>query len=201
MAGTTAPFLGGNETDYSGILHKVDYIAEVGGQGATSLKLMPDMTDKNINDVFKNKLPGYEGLPGFDGIPLAQLTDRQQEARKRVVAATVKSLSSGKLDSTGEEGQLVRAAIEHQLKADGAPAADSLATDISKGLPNGMKLTIKSDSDFEQRVRKFCEDNGYAMPTYIRVVQLSDRDGKLLGQIGITGDANANKKLSTDVGI
>jgi len=168
------------------------------GVATASTKLLPDMTDKSVNDVFDVAVGASIG----DGLPPLQITNREaEEARIRVAEVTARALSSGKLTLGGTEAEIVRAAIEHQLLAGGAKAADSLASTItrgvpgkSEGLPNGMRLVIRPDSQFEKVVKDYAAQNSQAVPTYIRLVELKDKSGKLLGSVGITGDAEAHKR-------
>lgn len=162
------------------------------GIDTASNNLMPNMTEKGVNQVFEKH---KAALAVSDAVHPVQLTDDgAQAARTRVVDFTAKQLSSGVLKIDSMEGQVVRAAIEHQLKAGGADAADSLGRDISAKLPNGMKLEITKNEAFENNVKKFFESKGEAVPTYIRWVEMKDANGKVTGAVGITGDANAHKK-------
>ncbi|MBX3074667.1 hypothetical protein KF707_03015 [Candidatus Obscuribacterales bacterium] len=166
------------------------------GSGRTSSdtasnNLMPNMTERDANQVFeKNRA----ALRVSDAVHPVQLVDETQAARGRVVDFTARQLASGNLSINSMAGQTLRAAIEHQLKAGGAAAADSLAEDITAKLPNGMKLEIRRNEAFEANAKKFFAQNGDTAPTYIRWVELKDAYGQVLGGVGITGDAFANRK-------
>lgn len=158
---------------------------------STSDILMPDMTDKNVNEVFEKNA---QARAKSSDVQRVAWSDEQREARTRVVNTTAKALSSGVLTPTSDEAQIVRAAIEHQLKVGGASAADALAQDISVGLPRDMKLEIRPDAAFEQKVKEYCAKHNEPVPTYIRLVELKNTEGKVIGSVGITGDANAHQR-------
>jgi hypothetical protein len=161
------------------------------GIDTASNNLMPNMTEKGVNQVFEKT---KAALAISDAVHPVQLTDEAQAARTRVVDFTSRILSSGTLNKNSQEGQVVRAAVEHQLNAGGSKAADSLAGDISAKLPNGMKLEINKNEAFEQNVKAYFEQQGEPVPTYIRWIELKDANGKVLGGVGITGDADANRR-------
>lgn len=161
------------------------------GTDTASNNLMPKMTERDANQVFeKNRA----ALKVSDAVHPVQLVDETQAARGRVVDFTARQLASGKLNINSMEGQTIRAAVEHQLKAGGAEAADSLAADITNKLPGGMKLEISRNPEFEMNAKKFFVENGQDVPSYIRWVELKDASGNVLGGVGITGDAFANRK-------
>jgi len=147
-------------------------------EGAAS-RLMPDLADPRESRVISERSVTHADLP------LMLIADNRAQARARVIERTAQILSSGRLGPSEIEGQVVQAAIVHQLMQGGVGAADSLGPAISTKLKDGMKLEIKQDREFEKRVRESLEREGRPVPDYIRVVQLRDKDGKLIGAMGI----------------
>ena len=67
----------------------------------------------------------------------------------------------------------------------GARSADSLAPEINKTLPDGMKLTISDDPDYRKKVVEESNKEGTPIPDYIRLIELKDKDGRSLGKMGV----------------
>jgi hypothetical protein len=152
----------------------------------TNLSGATDLTDRNSNVVLASMREKQ-----VDGGQQFTLVDAQQDAadaRDRVATAAAASIiADGRLNEFGQSGAVVAAAIEHQYNYNGgAKAADSLAEDISKKLPNGWTLKITEDADFRKKVEQYAQSHGEPIPDYIRKVELFDASHKPHGSLGVT---------------
>jgi hypothetical protein len=106
---------------------------------------------------------------------------------------------AGRLELETEAGEIVVDGIKHQLKFVGAAAADSLATDISKKLPDGMQLKIEQNAKLNARVDKLVKDGVIETPDYVRNVELIAKDGASLGKFSLA-ISSSGQRLATELG-
>ena len=145
---------------------------------AASERLMPNMTDaREIQLLSDRKQIGDQQVRFVNGDDAVE--------RAQAIAATARVLRSGKLNASGPEGRIVSAAIVHQLAAGGPVAADSLGPAISAELKDGMRLEIKPDSELTRKAREHARENGMPEPNYVRLIELRDRNGKVLGNMAV----------------
>ncbi len=173
--------------------------------GTASDAIRPNMADPEFNAMHKsasknsnanggNNLELFCGMDPPKDAPKeeefkTQTPEQKAKARLKVAEATAKFLSQGNKVNLDEDGKaLVAAAIEHQLKAGGVKAADSMCDDISTGLPNGIKLESAKSADFEKNVKDVYEKAKLPVPEYIRWVQMKDKSGTVIGEFGVTID-------------
>jgi hypothetical protein len=161
----------------------------------------------NTNDLLMNKSANASvkemTLPSKDSDRLLSVTffeQGKQTPRDYIVQDLSKEIEkAGRLNPESALSQLIREGMRHQLNYVGVGAADSLGNDVSKQLPDGMRLKIAQDDVLDARVEKLAKDKGIKTPDYVRKVELIGKDGASLGQIGMVVTSSA-QQLAAELG-